>query len=101
MRQHLKTGYYEKVYLPLKELTDNVIEAEFSNYHTLGARETPEPYASTLHAEEVIALVKRLFGEICVIGNKLKHDVPLQGYCDACPDRLITIKDAVKENIHT
>lgn len=96
LRQHLKTGYYEKVYLPLKELKEKMPEEEFRNYlmvgaPVVGAPEPPEP------SEDVITLVKDLSWDINAIISQVEHGVPLQGYCDACPDRVLTIKDAAEK----
>jgi len=89
-------------------------ETGFSNYpgfpkrfRSLGdvfANRTPQEMvtqAATLkeheHAEkeklnEIESLRNLLVGKIYSIVNDVGNGIPLQGYCDYCPDRKVTIK---------
>jgi len=43
-------------------------------------------------AKELLDLRDLLVGKIYAIVNEVRNGIPLQGYCDSCPDRRVTIK---------
>ena len=112
--QHLKTGYFKEVYSLMQKYRQLMDETGFSKRtgfpklsETLGdlfTGLTPQEsvsQAATLkenkHAEEeklneIENLRNLLIEKIYSIANDVKNGIPLQGYCDYCPEQKITIK---------
>ena len=141
--QHLKTGYYEKVYQLLEEHQRLMIKAGYSKHSSFPklfrncdvfSGETPQEILSQasvmtnaetrkgfvdneIDSEEDLAMqmirekgLRKTFkvdkktrelwdlrallvGKIYSIVNEVKNGIPLQGYCNCCPDRKIAILD--------
>jgi predicted transcriptional regulator len=113
--QHLKTGYFKDVYVLMQKYRQLMDETGFSRYlgfpkyfssfeEPFGSSQTPQELVSRVAAhkeakhmekdkiKEIENLRNLLVGKIYSIVNEVANGIPLQGYCEYCPDRKVTIK---------
>jgi hypothetical protein len=92
--QHLKSGYpevYGLIEKYHKHTRDGTIH---SRYFQEGDELDPKLKKEETMLKRIDCLRASLFEEISAIINKVQNGTPLQGLCDYCPDREITIKDS-------
>ena len=113
--QHLRTGYFNDVYVLMQKYRKLMDETGFSKYpgfpkhfssfeEVFGSAAAPQelvsraaahkeaPHTAEGKVKEIEDLRNLLVGKIYSIVNDVANGVPLRGYCEYCPDRKVTIK---------
>ena len=86
LSQHIRTGYYE-LYLLLQKYRKTSCPKEKG--FQLEPLSSPEERKQVKEFKDLRDL---LVGKIYSIVDDVRHFIPLQGFCDRCPHRRITIK---------
>lgn len=86
LSQHIRTGYYELHLLLQKYRKTSYLKEKGLQLEPLYSPKERK------QVKEFQDLRDLLVGKISSIVNDVRHFIPLQGFCDCCPHRRITIK---------
>jgi predicted transcriptional regulator len=99
--QHLKTGYYDIIQLMekykqrFKELGLNPNYDHSPKYleELLNPSRVSENEKRVRQDQELLDMRDLLIGRIYSLVDRVKHGIPLEGSCDACPGRYFSVKE--------
>jgi len=88
--QHLKTGYYEEIFVYVEEYrqlmteTGLIEERRTMKIHDFERLKNMPTKKSEKH-KRIEVLEPLIYGKICFIMEDVRQGIPLKGYCDHCP----------------